>query len=283
VAKLKIPLIIFLLFIAVPSFLLVKTHLQRERDKVLGEDIENNYQLMKNYPIVSFSIEKTINLGKGKRLAQVYHVFDSISGLAVIDYADNFIEWLPIGKPFFRDDYFPVPGEILDWLRFDNLGGSAKDGGTYLLAQFANTGTAGVHPFYVYSYGDSGFRLILNLVESSSTVEIGDLNDDIKDEIIHDYSIAGIGKIERDLLRWKDIWRLEGETPVRVNSLFPQEYQSLINLYDLALTKKEWVPDVTFYYPVIRCLKGKAELTIKNNLVGPESCLNKLKQMLSRN
>ena len=238
---------------------------------------------MRNYPNDYFSIEKTIDLGKGKRLAQVYHIFDSISGLALIDYKDNFIEWLPEGEPFFRDNYFPVPGEIMEWFRLDRLGGSAKDGSTYLLAKFASVGISGAAPFYVYSYTSGGFRLILKLVEDSSLTEIRDLDGDVKEEIVHEYSIAGIGGPERDLLRWKDIWRLEGETPARVNNLFPQEYKSLIKLYDLALTKKEWVPDVSFYYPVIRCLKGKAELTIKNNLVGPESCLNKLKQMLSRN
>lgn len=236
---------------------------------------------MKNYPTTSFSIEKTINLGKGKRLAQVYHIFDSISGLAVIDYADNFIEWLPEGKPFFRDGYFPVPGEIMEWFRLDSLGGSAKDGSTYLLAKFASVGMSGAAPFYVYSYTGGGFRLILKLVEDSSLTEIRDLDGDVKEEIVHEYSIAGLGRLERDLLRWKDIWRLEGEAPVRVNNLFPQEYKSLVNLYNLALTKEEWIPDVSFYYPVIRCLKEKAELTIKNNLVDVAPCFNKLEALLN--
>lgn len=247
----------------------------------MGEDIEKSYQPMKNYPITSFSIENTINLGEGKKLAQVLNIIEPLSGLALIDYKDNFIEWLPGGEPFFRDGYFPVPGEIMEWFRLDRLGGSAKDGSTYLLAKFASVGISGAAPFYVYSYTGGGFRLILKLVEDSSLTEIRDLDGDIKDEIVHEYSIAGLGRLERDLLRWKDIWRLEGETPVRVNNLFPQEYKSLVNLYNLALTKEEWAPYASFYYPVIRCLKGKAELTIKNNLVDVKSCFNKLEALLN--
>lgn len=262
--RIKTIITICLLLLTLSIIFLVSLNVKKSKEGVFGKEITGNYQLLRNSPIQALSIEKTINLGSNRRLTSVYNILTSISGLALIDYQNNFIEWLPEGEPYFRDNYFPVPGEHLDWFRFDNLGGSPIGRNIYLIVQYSNTGTAGVHPFYLYSYGEKDFKLILKLVESSNKIEIRDLDGDIKEEIIHDYSLSGIGKMERDLFRWKDIWSLNGEVPSKINRQFPKEYDSLIDLYNLALTKKEWEPDVHSYYPVIECLKDKA-LQIKSD------------------
>ncbi|MEK7611239.1 MAG: hypothetical protein AAB486_02560 [Patescibacteria group bacterium] len=245
---------------------------ERSQRKVLGIEDTRRYLLLRNYPAKSLSIEMTSNLGENRQVASVYNLIANLSGLALIDYQNNFIEWLPEGKPYLRDNYFPVPGEYLDWFRFDNLGGSSTGGDSYFLVQYANTGTAGVHPFYLYSYGKGRFKLILKLIENSNKIEIRDLDGDIKEEIVHEYSLSGNGKMERDLLRWKDVWKLDGASPVKVNHLFPQEYTALINLYDLVLTNKEWEPDVHFYYPVLECLTEQALLTEHGQEVGVGEC-----------
>lgn len=249
------------------------------RRKILGSEDKRQYLLLQNSPVKPLSIKNTINLGENRQVASVYNPLASLSGLALIDYENNFIEWLPEGAPSLRDNYFPAPGEYLDWFRFDNLGGSSTGGGSYFLVQYANTGTAGVHPFYLYLYGKGRFKLVLKLIENSNNIEIRDLDGDIKEEIVHEYSLSGNGKMERDLFRWKDIWKLDGALPVKVNHLFPREYDALIGLYNLALTKKEWEPDVHFYYPVLECLKEKASLTGHGQKVGVEECDPALRQL----
>jgi hypothetical protein len=241
--------------------------------RVLGTESGEKYLLLKNSPVNPLIIDQTINLGKQKQVASVYHLFDSISGLAIIDYKNNFLEWLPEGEILSSRFHRWSPGDHLDWFRLDNL-----DSNRELLVQYTNTGTAGVHPFYLYSYDGNKFELLLKLVNPSSKTEIGDLDGDGNQEIIHEFSLSGSGKLERDLLRWKDIWRLEDGKPVKVNQQFPQEYQELVDLYRVALTKREWEPDAKPYYPILRCLEEKAELTMQGKLVEIKECRELLRK-----
>ena len=244
--------------------------------RILGLRHERDYLFMENSPVGALVIEKTINLGNRRQLAHVYHLTESVSGLAIVDYQNNFIEWVQEGTPTIENDDFRKPGEYLEWFRFDQLDNHYVD--RELLVQYGNTGTAGVHPFYLYSYDGKDFRLLLKLVEASNQTEIRDLDGDDIGEIIHSYSLSGIGKLERDLLRWKDIWRLENGKPIKVNHQFPEEYQELIDLHQLALTKKEWEPDVKSYYPTLRCLKEKAELTTQGRAADTEECQELLRK-----
>lgn len=247
--------------------------------KVLGLKEEKDYLLVKNSPINPLVIDQTINLGNQRQLASVYYLARSLSGLVLIDYQNNFLEWLPEAKivPTIPPSRSEAPGDHLQWLRFDELD-DVYTTGRELLVQYANPGTAGVHPFYLYSYDGRHFELLVKLIEASNQVEIRDLDGVWPDEIIHSYSISGIGNRERNLLRFKDIWRLQDGKPIKINHLFPQEYQELIDLHTLALTKKEWEPDVGFYYPVLRCLREKAELTFQGKETDITECQEILKK-----
>jgi hypothetical protein len=225
---------------------------------------------LKNSPFYYLGIFKKIPLTANRSVALINHAVFSGLGVAIIDDHSNFITWLPEAElKYIGEGTLEYAGEILDWWVFKDLDNDNKKD---LAVQFGNTGTAMVHPFYLYSYDGSNFRLLLKLVEASSKTEIRDLDKDWPEEIVHSYSISGIGKLERDLLRWKDIWRLENGKVIKVNYQFPQEYKELIKLYNLALNKKGWEPDAKPYYPTIRCLKNKAQFTIQGKTVDIKNC-----------
>jgi len=272
--KLTLLISIFLLT-ALASALYLGRFWQRS---VLGIESEEKYLLLKNSPVNPLNIEQTINLGGQRQLAYVYHLFHSLSGLAIIDYDNNFLEWLPEAQivPTTPPSRREAPGDHLQWLRFDDLDDTY--GARELLVQYTNPGTAGVHPFYLYSYDGNNFKLLLKLVEASNKIEVRDLDDKWPKEIVHEYSLSGGGNLERSLLRWKDIWRVERGKPVKVNYQFPREYQELVDFYQLALTKKEWEPDVRSFYPVLHCLKEKAGLTIQGRPTDIEDCRELLRE-----
>lgn len=278
--KLKVFLVsaLSVLFLSLLLFQLAGDSPWGLKEKLLGTSHKNKqeYLLLENSPIDPLNIERTINLGNHRQLAHVYHPLDSVSGLAIIDYENNFLKWLPGGAILSRSFRPRSPGEYLSWFRFHTLDDTY--GVSEFLVQYANPGTAGVHPFYLYSYDGSDFNLLLKLVEASNKVAIRDLDSKWPDEIVHTYSISGIGKLERDLLRYKDIWRLEDGKLVKVNHQFPQEYQELLDLYQLALTKKEWEPGASGYYPILQCLKEKAERTMAKEPAGIEECRELLKE-----
>jgi len=244
--------------------------------ETLLSDFEKDFHLMKNSPVEGLSIEQTINLGDGKELAVVYNIVRSVSGLAITDYKDNFLAWLPEGEPLLRDGHFREPGEYLERFRFDDSFEQGY-GKRVLLVQFANSGTAGVHPFYVYSFDmkKKTFTLLLKLVEASNKVEIKDLDSDGNPEIVDSYSLSGTGGVERNSLRWKDIWHIENGNFTRVNEKFPQEYQDLFSAYAFALGN----PDANYYSPVINCLKEKAILITRGKRAEVTPCQKILEDM----
>lgn len=241
-----------------------------KKETVVIENEEKPKKPLKNSPFYYLGIFKKIPLSTDRNISIINHAVFSGLGVAVVDDNDNFVTWLPGSELRYRKEgELEYAGEVFDWWLYEDLD---NDGKKELAIQFGIAGTAMVHPSYLYSYDGNNFALLLKLFESSSNTEIRDLNEDGVKEIIHDYSIFGIGKLERDLLRWKDIWRLENGIPIKVNHQFPQEYQSLIDLYNLALNKKEWEPDAKSYYPIIRCLKQKAELIIQGKSTNIDNC-----------
>lgn len=252
-----------------------KTKIKGAKTILIGDEIEPRNPL-KNSPFDHLGVYKKITVDSNKDVALINHAVYSGLGIALTDQRNKFISWLPEANlKYIGGGELEYAGETFDWWVFDNLD---NDMNKELAIQLGIIGTAGVSPFYLYSYEENKFKLLLRLFESSSKTEIKDLDEDGVKEIIHDYSIFGIGKLERDLLRWKDIWRLEDGRPVKVNHQFPEEYQELIDLHQLALTKKEWEPDAQSYYPVLRCLKEEAELTTQGRPVDIEECRELLKK-----
>lgn len=232
--------------------------------------------LLRNAPLKYSGIVEEISLSDDITVALIDHAVYSGLGLALIDKQDNFIKWLTDAQlKYLGKGQLESAGEVLDWWILEDFD---RDNKKELAIRFGIAGTAMVHPFYLYSYDGNNFKLLLKLVEASSKAGVRDLDGDGHQEITHDFSISGIGKLERDLLRWKDIWRLEDGRPVKVNSQFPQEYKDLIDLYNLALNKKEWIPDVSYYYPILECLKEKAEATIQKKQVEIKECQELLRK-----
>lgn len=239
-------------------------------ETVVVDGEEKPKKPLKNSPLHYLGIFEKIPLSANRNVSLINHAVFSGLGIAVVDDTNNFVTWLPESElTYIGEGTLEYAGETLDWWVFKDLNNDKR---RELAIRFGNTGTAMVHPFYLYSYDGIKFELLLKLANSSSKTETKDLDGDGSQEIIHEFSLSGIGKLERDLLRWKDIWRLEDGKPVKVNHQFPREYQELIDLHQLTLTKKEWEPDAKSYYPTLRCLKEKAELTTQGKLASIEDC-----------
>lgn len=231
---------------------------------------------LESSPSYYLGIFKQIPLSDNKNIALINHAVYSGLGIALTDKNNSFVEWLPEAElKYFGEGDSKYAGETLDWWVFKDLD---NDDRKELAIRFGDTGTAMIHPFYLYSFNGNKFDLLLKLVNSASETEIKDLDNDGEQEIIYEFSLSGGGKLERDLLRWKDIWRLEDGKPVKVNDQFPHEYQDLVELYQLTLTKEEWEPYAKSYHPTLRCLREKVELTIQGELVEIEGCRELLRK-----
>lgn len=236
----------------------------------ISGEIEPEIPLI-NSPLRYLGVLQKIPINSDQFVAVIESGFYTVKGVAVIDHKNRFVSWLPEVKITSSKGDWSSAGEVLDWWRFGYLDNDETT--KELAVQFGIAGTASVHPFYLYTYKrGKDFELLLKLIEASNQIDIADLDSDGNKEIIHDYSISGIGKLERDLLRWKDIWKIENGEVKRVNNQFPHLYQSLKEIHVLGLTKKEWEPDARRYYPILRCLKEKADLTSSGILVGIDDC-----------
>jgi len=224
-----------------------------------------------NSPVLYLEIEKQIPVFKNINISLVRHAVFSGVGLAVTDDKDVFINWIPEGELSFNkgSDADKSLGDVLDWWKFEDI--DANDT-KELMSQSVFVGTAGVHPFYLYSYNNGKFSLLLKLIQASSKTEVKDLNNDGQKEIIHQFSLSGSGAFDRATLRWKDIWRLKDGNPVKVNNEFPDQYPELIDIYKEPLLSKEH----KFFHPVFLCLKEKAESNINGVFADSEDCATML-------
>jgi len=192
------------------------------------------------------------------------------TGLILTDKNNVFISWLPESELIYsKGIQIKSLGDVLDWWNFEDLD---NDNNKELVAQFAITGTAGVHPFYLYSYQNEKFKLLLKLIEARSSAEVIDLDNDGIKEIVYKYALSGSGNRERETLRWKDIWRLENGKAIKVNNQFPAEYKELLPIYNKSLTSEYNADFYQYDYMVYECLKEKAELNISGRFADAEDC-----------
>lgn len=223
-----------------------------------------------NAPVPYLDILEQINLNEYTNISQVSHSVYSGTGLMLTDQNNVFVSWLPESELIYKKGVkVKSLGDVLDLWSFEDLD---NDNNKELTAQFAFAGTASVHPFYLYSYQNGEFKLLLKLSEARSSTQVIDLDNDGTKEIVYKYALSGSGNRERETLRWKDIWRLESGKAVKVNNQFSAEYKELIPIYDEALTTEENKDFYQFDYPVYRCLKEKAELNISGQFADAEDC-----------
>jgi len=225
---------------------------------------------VQNAPEPYLDILAEINIGKNRNIVQVSHTVYSGTGLILVDKNNVFISWLPESELIYnRGKAEKSLGDVMNWWVFEDID---KNNNPELAVQSVFVGTAGVHPFYLYTYQNGEFTLLLKLIEAKSKAEVIDLDNDGIKEIVYKYALSGSGNRERETLRWKDIWRIEDGKPVKVNNQFPNEYKELIPIYDKALTTQY---NKDFYesdYPVYSCLKEKAELNINGQFADAEDC-----------
>lgn len=226
---------------------------------------------LRKAPLSYLGITKELVLDSDYNVALIQHPVYPGAGLALIDHQDNFISWLPESSLVTQSPgQLESPGEVLDWWSLESLDGNTR---MELAVQYGVAGTALVHPFYLFSYNKGvGFRVLLQLIDASSGTKLVDLDKDGRKEIIHEYSLSGIGKAERDLLRWKDIWRLEDGGYTKISHFFPEEFVDLVRLHSGALTNKEWEDDISSYYPTLLCLQDAGQQLMRGRPVGIEGC-----------
>ncbi len=244
---------------------------QEIKTNVLGASSERKYVLLQNSPHIDLAIWNNLQFDSTTRISSIMHIPNSVLGLAITDNQDDFISWLPETEIKFDYDNLEVTGagDHLYWWGFEDLDNGNNN---EFYAQFAFAGTAGVHPFYLYSYKNDEFKLLLKLSEARSSAEIIDLDNDGAKEIIYKYALSGSGNRERETLGWKDIWRIENGKSVKVNNQFPNEYKELIPIYDDTL-KLMYNAELSFRdYEVYLCLKEKAELNISGQFADAEDC-----------
>ena len=263
-------LLILFFYLIQPSSELSKGQLESS-NSVLGVNSERKYILLKNTPHIDFAIWDNLQFNSTTKISSIIHIPSSVLGLAITDNQNNFISWLSEAEIKFDYDNLGVigAGDHLYWWGFEDLD---KDNNNEFYVQLAFAGTATVYPFYLYSYQNGEFKLLLKLSEARSSAEIIDLDNDGTKEIVYKYALSGSGNRERETLRWKDIWRLENGKAVKVNNQFPAEYKELIPIYDESLTTEENKDFYQYDYPVYRCLKEKAELNIRGQFADAEDC-----------
>ncbi len=223
-----------------------------------------------NTPEPYLDILEQINVDKNRKISYVSHTVYSGTGLILTDKNNVFISWLPESELIYNKGIkVHSLGDVMDWWIFEDID---KDDNQELAVQSVFVGTAGVHPFNLYSYQNGEFILLLKLVEARSSAEVIDLDKDGIKEIVYKYALSGSGNLERSTLRWKDIWRIENGELIKVNNQFPNEYKELIPIYDEALNSHYNDDFYKPYYPVYRCLKDKAELNINGQFADVESC-----------
>lgn len=226
---------------------------------------------LKNRPFPYLGIHSETFLSTHQRLALINHAIYPGLGIALIDNQDRFIKWLPEGElELLEKGELKSAGEVFNWWQVKSLNGRYRD---VIVIQFGITGTARVSPFYLYTKHGENWKLALKLVEASSRTEIRDINEDGTAEIVHHFSLSGSGKLERDLLRWKNIWQVDEGRAVLVNHKFPQEFEYLIDFYDHSLNT---YPDATRYESVFACLEKKAQLIINGQNVNQKECRDEL-------
>jgi len=223
-----------------------------------------------NAPVPYLDILEQINLDEHIRITEIRHSIYPGRALVLTDENNIFVSWLPESElVYYKGISAKSLGDVMDWWSFEDID---KDNHKELVAQFGIAGSAGVHPFYLYTYKNGEFTLLFKLVEAKSKAEIIDLDNDGTKEIIYKYALSGSGNRERETLRWKDIWRIENGKPVKVSNQFPNEYKELIPIYDEILTSM-YNAELSFRdYEVYLCLKEKAELNINGQFADAESC-----------
>ena len=243
---------------------LTTNHLEREKESKDDCNLLEGIQQ-------PFCITNTLQLDQERSLVSVYHPFKSISAIAIVENNNYFIQWLGQENPHLRDGYFPTPGEYVKFFGFQELDGSAKT--REFVVQFTNTGTARVHPWYVYAYDEGRFSLLLQLIESDNIITISDLDNNGVKEIIHNYSIYGIGSLERKALRWTDIWNIREGKAQKVNAMFPNQYQELFEYYSQVIANS---PEdlIDSYKAVIDCLRDNTLSVIQGEEVLIDECEN---------
>lgn len=271
----KVFILIIVCFILFISLLLLYIRISNKKVKRTFSTIEIGSETFPKNPVLDapvpyLDILKQTNLNENTNISQVSHAAYSGTGLILADKNDVFLSWLPEGELIYKDGIsIKSLGDVLDWWGFEDID---EDRNKEFYAQFGIAGTASVHPFYLYSYKNDEFKLLLKLSEARSKAEVIDLDNNGTKEIVYRYALSGSGNRERETLRWKDIWRLENGKPIKVNNQFPNEYKELIPIYDRALTSKYnedfYKPD----YPVYTCLKEKALQNMSGQFADAKEC-----------
>lgn len=216
-------------------------------------------------------IHRSDRLDSENSLAFVYYENYPAVGLSVIDNSDSIKYFLEGGELKETAPYGEIkgPGEYVKWMEVGDFDGDKKK---EIVVQYIVSGTGLFHPFYVYKEKDNSFRLLLKRNDGVSEAQLTDLNNDGKKEILYAYSVDATGAGPRAWSVWKEVWGWkEGELELASHK-FPSVYKNLILFYDHLLADPDPDSWLKSYYPMIECLKARANTNVSGTLAEVKTC-----------
>lgn len=221
-------------------------------------------------PFIGSTIHKAERLDPESRLAFIRHPLYPAVGLSVIDNLENikyFLEGSELRET--PDGEIEGPGEYVKWMKVGDFDGDKKK---EIAVEYIVSGSGLFHPFYIYKENGNSFRLLLKRNDGVSGAQLTDLDNDGKKEILYAYSVDASGVGPRDWTLWKEVWGWKAGELELMSHEYPSIYRNLVLFYDYLLTDPNpdsWLKD---YYPMIECLKDKAEVNISGTLADVKTC-----------
>ncbi len=210
-------------------------------------------------------------LPDGQFVAILDHEVFTGLGIALLDKDRGFIQWLPEAEYLGPNEGDKYPGQYVDWWE---LGDINNDGKTEMAIELIVSGSGLFHPFYLYQYQDSSFKLLLQFEDGVNHTKLVDLNNDNINEILYSFVLSSIGWYERTYTPWKEVWTWQDGKYQLANNLYPDIYQEMLPKYDELMKDSQENELAQPYQPVIKCLEDKAKLNIQGIFADGKDCRN---------
>lgn len=235
------------------------------RGEVLGEQGHSEFPL---------KILTTIRLDDQNSLAFIGPTLYPALGLAIVDNSDDVEYFLEGGEltAIFPYGVLKGPGEYTDWLEIEDIN---NDGVEEIAIQYIVSGTGLRRPFYLYQKESGVYKLILKLDHGVSQARLVNLDGDAEKEIHYSYALDASGAGPRYFTKWEEVWDWQGGKLVKANNKFPNVFKQLNLFYDSLLTNSSPETWLSYYLPMVKCLKEQSDKNLLGVLADGEICNEK--------